>query len=377
MRRIAMLVAAALLAGCSSLPEGSRPAPLPAYAKEVDVRAAWSRSIGAWEEAPQGELRLAAAGGTVFLIDGDGVLRAHDARSGRSLWQRRLKLEVGGGITAADDMLLLGTRHAEVVALSAQDGAERWRAPVSSEVLAPPIAASGAVAVRAGDGKLYLLELADGARRWVVDRPIPTLTLRGIGRAVIADDTVYAGFANGKLLAASLRDGGVAWEATVASPQGRSELERMVDVDAAPLVDGDVVYAAAYQGRVVAFARDGGRVLWTREISSHTDLAHADGQLYVRDEGGDVWALDRRSGAALWKQDKLHNRAISAPVVFGDALVVADFEGYLHWLARSDGRLIGRYHVSDQGIVGTPQVVGDLLYVAGRDGTLYALRTRR
>src|SRR3569623_2121880 len=291
--------------------------------------------------------------------------------------QRRLSGDVSGGITAAGETLLFGTRHGEVLALSQKDGAPVWRAQVSSEVLTPPAVSEGVVVVRAGDGKLYGLEQHDGARRWVVDRPVPALTLRGIGAPVIADGVVYAGFANGKLLAVALRDGSVQWEATVATPQGRSELERMVDVDARPIVADDVVYAVAYQGRVVALARSSGRVLWSRDMSSHTDMSYDAGSLYVRDENGVVWAIGRRRGAALWKQDKLHNRASSAPVIFGSDLVVADIEGYLHWLARNDGRLLARHHVGDAGMVGAPVVTDDLLYAIGADGSVFALRAHQ
>lgn len=377
MRAPWLLALALALGACSSVPEGSRPAPLPTVTKEVDVKAAWSRSIGPWEDAPQGELRPVVAGGVLYLVDGNNALRAYDARKGSFLWQRRLSGDVSGGITVAGETLLFGTRHGEVFALSQKDGAPVWRAQVSSEVLTPPAVSEGVVVVRAGDGKLYGLEQHDGARRWVVDRPVPALTLRGIGAPVIADGVVYAGFANGKLLAVALRDGSVQWEATVATPQGRSELERMVDIDASPIVADDVVYAVAYQGRVVALARSSGRVLWSRDMSSHTDMSYDVGSLYVRDESGDVWALDRRSGAALWKQDKLHNRASSAPVIFGSDLVVADIEGYLHWLARNDGRLLARYHVGDAGVVGAPVVADDLLYAIGADGSVSALRAHQ
>lgn len=375
MRRIVGLFVAALLLGaCASVQESGKPAPLPPVTKEVAAKAAWSRLVGAWDEPPQGELRPVVAGEQLLLVDGNGVLRAYDARSGSFRWQKRIGTHVSGGLTAVGDMLLLGTRQAEVLALSAQDGSVRWRAQVSSEVLAPPAVSEGVVIVRSGDGKLYALEQQDGARRWVVDRPVPALTLRGVAPVVIFGGTAYAGFANGKLLALSLRDGSVEWESTVATPQGRSELERMVDVDAAPIVTEDTVYSVAYQGRVVALSRSTGRVMWSRDLSSHTNMAYDTDNLYVRDEDGYVWALDRRTGAALWKQDKLRHRAASAPVIFGNDLVVADIEGYLHWLARNDGRVMARYHVGNQGLVDTPQIHDDLLYAVAEDGSLVAVR---
>ncbi|MEK7323030.1 MAG: outer membrane protein assembly factor BamB [Pseudomonadota bacterium] len=378
MKRAAGLALTALLLGaCASTPESGKPAPLATFTKELTIKSAWSKPMGAWDAAPQGDVRPVLVGEKLFVVDGKHWLRAYQARGGKLLWERRLGGEISAGITAAGEVLLLGTRQAEVLALSQKDGAPVWRTSVSSEVLAPPAAGEDMVVIRAGDGKIAALNLHDGVQRWVVERPVPSLTLRGIGAAVITDGVVYAGFANGKLLALSLRDGAVQWETVVAQPQGRSELERMVDVDARPLPLDDTVYAAAYHGRVTAVSRSNGRVLWPREVSTYTDLAYDNDNIYVCDEEGRLWALDRRSGSALWKQEQLHYRAVSAPVVFGDYLVVADVEGYLHWLARSDGHLAGRYHISDRGVVGTPLVADDLLYAVGADGTITALRARR
>ncbi len=378
MKRTACLVLTALLLGaCASAPESGKPAPLAAFTQELTIKSAWSKPMAAWDAASPGDVRPVVVDGVLFVVDGKHWLRAYQARGGKLLWERRVGAEISAGITAAGEVLLLGTRQAEVLALSQKDGALVWRAPVSSEVLAAPAAGEGMVVVRAGDGKIAALDLHDGARRWLVERPVPSLTLRGIGAAVIADGVVYAGFANGKLLALALRDGAVQWETVVAQPQGRSELERMVDVDARPLVLDDLVYAAAYHGRVAAMSRANGRVLWPREVSAYSDMAHDQDAIYLCDEEGDIWALDRRTGSALWKQEQLHNRAASAPVVYGDYLVVADVEGYLHWLVRNDGHLAGRYHISESGIVGAPLVADDLLYALGADGTVTALRAHR
>ena len=377
MRALFIALTALLLGACASVPDSGKPAPLPAFTQELDIKSVWSKPMGAWDEPPQGDTRPLVSDDVLYVVDGKNWLRAYRARSGALLWERRLDTQISAGVSAAGELLLLGTRQAEVLALAKKDGALVWRAAVSSEVLAPPAVGDGVVVVRAGDGKLFALDLRDGARRWVVDRTVPTLTLRGVGAAVIADGSVYAGFANGKLLAVSLRDGALQWEAVVATPQGRSELERMVDVDAQPLVLGDTVYAVAYHGRVVALSRANGRVLWTRELSSYNDMAYDADNLYVRDEEGDVLALDRGTGSALWKQDKLHNRAWSAPVSYGNYLVVADVEGYVHWLARGDGHLAGRYHISDQHIVGAPLAVDDLLYLVAEDGSITVVRARR
>jgi outer membrane protein assembly factor BamB len=376
MRSAWLGVLAALLAACSGVPESERPLPLPAYDKVVTARAAWSHDIGAWKDAPEGRVHPALGDGMLVVADGLDWLRAFDARSGKLRWERRTDLAITGGIGVAGELLVVGTRHGQVLAYALKDGELRWQATVSSEVLTPPTAADGVIIVRSGDGKVFALNAADGKQLWMFERSVPALSLRGLGRAVIAGDQVFAGFANGKLAALGLKDGGLLWEATVANPQGRSELERMVDVDTDPVVMGDTVYAAAYQGRVVGLTRNSGRELWARDISAYNNMAADEHAVYLSDDQGSVWAIDRASGAALWKQEKLHNRSVSAPVLFGDYLVVADFQGYLHWLARDDGRLVGRYHVDDSGLAATPLAAGNLLYVLGRSGAVEALRAQ-
>ena len=375
--RVAWLgVVAVLLAACSSVPEGERPSPLPAYSKDVEVRASWSHDIGAWQEAPEGRVQPTLVDGKLVVVDGLNWLRVYDARDGELLWEKRTGIVINAGIGVAGKLLLVGTRLGQVIAYTLKDGSVQWQKALSSEILAPPAVAEGIAVIRSGDGKVFALNASDGKQLWVFERSVPTLSLRGMGSAVIADGQVFVGFANGKLVALKLKDGSLLWEATVASPQGRSELERMVDVDADPLVMGDTVYAAAYQGRAVALSRNSGRVLWARDMSVYENITADDHAVYLTDERGAVWALDRSSGAALWKQQNLRNRMVSAPVLFGGYLVVADFQGYLHWLARDDGRLVGRYHVDDAGTVGAPLATDKLLYVLGRSGSVEALRVQ-
>lgn len=373
MRAPLLLAAAALLAACSSVPESERPLPLPTNTHEVELKSSWSHRFGAWQTAPEGPIQPALTDGRLAMVDGLDWLRALDARTGRLRWERRTELPITAGITAAGDELLVGTREGQVSAYTLEDGDVRWRTTLSSEILAPPTVAGDVAVVRSGDGKVYALNLTDGKTLWTFERTVPTLSLRGVGPAVVDGDQVFVGFASGKLAALSLKDGSLLWETTVATPQGRSELERLVDVDAAPVVGDGSVYAAAYQGRVSALSRDDGRVLWGRELSVYNNFV-ADGHaLYLSDEHGAVWAIDRASGAALWKQERLGRRRLSGPVLFGGYLVVADFEGYLHFLARDDGRLVGRYHAADAGVTGL-LATDKLLYAEGRDGSIVALR---
>ena len=230
------------------------------------------------------------------------------------------------------------------------------------------------VVVRTVDGRITGLSAKDGANLWVHDHNVPVLTLRGVGEPVVIDGQVIAGFASGKLIALRLNDGALLWEARVAIPGGRSDLDRVVDIDATLAVGDGVVHVTSYQGNIATVLLRDGRVLWNRDMSSHTGIAADRRNLYVSDDNSHVWALERRSGASLWKQDKLQARAVTAPVVFGNYLVVGDIEGYLHWMSRSDGSFVARVRIDEQGILAPPVRVGDILYVSGKGGTLTALR---
>jgi outer membrane protein assembly factor BamB len=227
------------------------------------------------------------------------------------------------------------------------------------------------------DGRLFGLAAADGKRLWVYERSEPALSLRGTDTPVMVADAVVAGFASGKVVALRLKDGGAMWEATVSQPRGRNEIERLVDVDVPPLVFGDAVYAASYQGKLAALNPRTGAVLWSRDVSTYSGLTSDGNNLYLTDDKSNVLAFDRRTGASLWKQEGLRGRRLNGPVVYGDAVVVADAEGYVHWLARDDGRFVARYSLGG-GPIRAPAIVGgDTLFVSNASGTLAALQLTR
>ena len=190
----------------------------------------------------------------------------------------------------------------------------------------------------------------------------------------MAGGFAFVGFDNGKLYALRSRDGSLAWEATVGAPSGRTELDRMVDVDGQLAVVGGDLYAVGFHGRLVSLSADAGRPAWTREFSSSTGVSIARRQLYLTDEQDSVWALDRLNGADIWRQERMARRQLTTPVQHGDSVVVGDLEGYLHWLSADDGTFVARARVGDEPILVAPIVDGDLLYVASQSGRLTALR---
>ena len=342
-RRLPGLVLLAAAAGCSSSPSPVLPpAPLPVLEAPARVERLWSLQVGEGASDKYLRLRPVFDGTSGWAVDHAGVLVAFDTTTGRLLWERALEREVAGALTLHRGRLLLGTSQGEVLAVDAGDGRILWQAEVSSEVLAPPRVAGETVVVRTGDGRLYGLAWADGSRRWVYDRSTPALSLRGTSAPLVWQGIIIAGFDSGRLVALTANDGTVLWEVPVGVPRGRTELERMVDVDADPVVRDDLVYAVSYQGRVVCVELASGRLLWVREMSAYAGIAVDPYRVFVADAEGTVWALDRFNGSTLWKQAALARRMLTGPALVEGHIVVGDFAGYLHWLRRDDGRLVAR-----------------------------------
>jgi outer membrane protein assembly factor BamB len=374
-----LVLSTLVLSGCNVLRSTRSdnidpPAELTRIDASVRVDRLWKKSVG------RGERRLAIAqtpvigDGRVHVANTQGDVMALTADSGREVWRIRTGLRLTGGPGLGEATLVVGSLDGEVIAMNPETGSERWRARVSSEVITRPAIGRGVAVVRSIDGRVFGFNITDGSRRWVYDRGLPSLTLRGNAPPVIAGAVVYIGYDSGDVVALGVEDGVQQWEQRIAEPEGRTELERMVDVDGELVVTPGELYASSYKGQVVAMDPASGRPLWNRDLVVFTGVALAGDQLLVSDRGGTVWALDRRSGAALWRQDGLANRWLTTPAVHGDHAVVGDLEGYVHWLRLSDGQFAARERPSRDPIRGTPQVVDGVAYVLSTDGELSAFR---
>jgi len=376
-RRVLILACAVLLAaGCSKDKKDNiePPAELVDFTPTASVDQVWSRGLGNGEEKLGTRQRPVLADGRLYAADVEGRVYAVDAASGKQLWDAKTELRLSGGPGYGEGTLVVGSLDGDVVALNPDSGTERWRAKVSSEVVATPAVGSGVVVVRSNDGRMYGFNATDGERKWVYDRGLPSLTLRGNGSPLIAGGGVFAGYDNGQVVALRLEDGVQQWEQTVAVGEGRTEIDRMVDIDGDIVVDGSEAFAAAYNGQVLAIALEGGRPMWNRELSAYGGLALAGDKLLVADSEGTVWALDRASGSAMWKNDTLAHRWLTTPAIQGDYAVVGDLEGYLHWLSLADGTAAARERLGRDPIRATPQVADGVLYAVSVDGEVGAFR---
>jgi len=363
-----------LAAACDKEKEVDPPAQLVEFQPKVRVDRVWSVGVGGGEKTLRLGLRPAIDGERLYVASHDGDVMALDAGKGRVLWRKSTKVAFGGGPGVGGGRVVAGSTDGTVVALSADDGSELWRVEIGGEVLAAPAVSEDVVAVRSVDGRLRGLDAKDGRELWLLEQTVPRLSLRGTAPPVIAGDLVICGFDNGKVVAVGRTDGDVAWEAAVAPSRGRTELERLVDIDSQVRVVGTDVFVVGFQGRAAMLALDSGQIWWARDESSDRGLAVGDDALYVSAANGDVKALRKRDGAPLWDQPVLHRRALSAPVVDGNTLVVADYEGYVHWLDIATGEVVARERAGDSRVTNAPVVAGDTVYVMTDNGTLAAYR---
>ena len=380
MRLVGAFLGLLLCAGCGVTDTVSRyitggkdnaepPSPLVAFQTRLKVIELWTKDTGGVDEQ---YLKLApvVSGQRLFIADPDGEIEAFDATNGSSLWSTDVDERITGGPGSGENVVLAGTGEGQTISMGADNGKVQWRAQLSSEILSPPQKRDGVVVVRTNDGKIFGLEGTRGRRLWIYDRSVPALTLRGTSAPVIDSGVVVAGFDAGRLAALELKTGRLLWETTIATARGRSELERMVDIDSDPLIFDGIIYVASFQGQLAAVQMDSGRILWTRDVSSYSGFSVDSDYLYLSDEDSHIWAFDRFTGTTIWRQEKLHARAITGPAWIGDYIVVGDLEGYLHWMDKRTGEFVARIRMSDERIIAKPVVVGKVLYAYCSDGTL-------
>ena len=362
------LIAAALAAGCSSDP-GPKPADPPRIDNAKRVRVLWSTNVGSGEHFT---FVPALVGGSIYAASRDGTVSSLSEKAGAERWRNSLELRLSGGVGADETTVAVASEEGEVVALDAATGKVRWRARASSEVLAPPAVAAGLVLVRTIDNRVFAFGAQDGKRRWVYQRAPSSLVVRAPAGITVAGGLAFAGFPGGKLVALALENGALRWEATVALPRGATELERVADVIGEPAAEAREVCAAAYRSRIACYEAASGRQIWARELAALSGVSLDARYAYVADERGTLHAFDRSNGQSVWKQDKLAHRQLSTPVAAGEAVVVGDFEGYVHFVARESGAFVARSGTSGA-VRATPRPLGTGVLVQTVTGGLFAL----
>ncbi len=380
-RIIAGVAAASLLGGCGIFggkdDEALQPKPLVDFKQTLPIERAWTAKVGGGSEFLRLALAPAGTPERVFAASRDGRVSAFDPQTGKRAWQTQLEAPLSAGPGAGEGRVAVAGSNGWLYTLRADDGTEAWRTYIGSESLASPVIAEDSVIVYTIDGTLRVYSIFNGRERWTLEQNLPPLTLRGTSRPVVVGTTVIAGFDNGRVVASSLIGGEPSWEVVLSPPTGRSDLERLADIDGTMAVIGQDLYATGYQGQMAALAAESGQVLWSREIATHVGVGADQQNVYVVSETGELIALRRQTGNETWRQDALLRRQPTAPVPFEDTVVVGDLEGYVHFFSKRDGSPVARVRVDKRMLSGTPVVIGDQLYVQSETGRLAVFKVRR
>ncbi len=370
------LVLLLLAAGCSKDKDVEPPAVLVDFPAKLPVHEIWNQSVGGGKKQMRLRLGLGPTvdDGVVFAASHSGELVAVSLDTGKRLWSKNLKLPLSAGPAAERGLLVVGTSKGGVVAMDPATGRELWRVHVNAELLSAPAIGESVVVVRSVDGRLRGLDRKNGKELWSVDQQVPRLSLRGTATPIIAKELAICGFDNGKVMAVSLTTGDTVWDTALASPHGRTELDRLVDIDSTVRVVGDDVYAAGFQGRTAMLALDSGQIWWAHDMSSYRGLSVDAQSVYISQSDGIVVALRERDGSELWRNDKLKRRGLTEPVLTSTAVVVADYQGYVHWLDKATGELVARQHLAKDRVSNPPAVAGDTVVVLTDGGKLGAFR---
>lgn len=356
--------------------ETEQPALLSDLNATVQLTRKWSVNVGDGQGEYYSQLHPAIDRDMIFAASANGTVMAVNRDTGNVQWRVRTDKTISGAVGAAYGLVLFGTREAEVVALDQFTGRQLWISSVSSEVLSAPQTNGSIVALQTVDGKLIGLDAVTGAQNWIYESTIPALTLRGSSSPVIAGNVVISGFSNGMVAAVNASNGFLLWEERVAVPQGRYDIERVIDVDGELLLAGNTVFASSYQGNLMAFDVQSGRIVWGTEASSYHGMTQGFGNTYYVDDKSQVFAIRNNSEDVVWENKGLRLRQITSPRAIGNYVAVADFEGYLHLLSQIDGQFVGRTRVDNDGVRGNLVVDSNTIYVFGNSGRLAAYSFR-
>jgi len=367
-----------LLFACSSKDNSEPPALLTEIENSIPLDIVWSRDTHAAANTASYNLRPLIVDDQIMSIDTKGVIVNVNAETGRINWRFETGMKAISGLSGNRDTIIVSSGDGDLAAYRHLDGGleKLWAIQISGEIRAAPAVDKAQLFVRTVAGKLTGLSLLDGSVLWTISRRIPALSLTGNSPPLVDGDRVIVGFDDGKLAAFDRNNGQTIWETAISLSSGRTEIERLVDIDGQFLLRDGIIYVSTYQGSLAAVQSINGNVLWTRKFSSYQSIIADDDALYLTGDLSHLWSIDRRSGTAFWKQEVLHARKITAPQLLNKKIVVADFQGYLHWFDKTDGSLIGRVKVSSAPYIAQPLLWRNNVVVFDTDGQLSLVTPR-
>ncbi|WAU76089.1 outer membrane protein assembly factor BamB [Acinetobacter sp. TR3] len=372
---LAIAIASALLIGCSTNKvKEVKPNPLPKITQQQGLNLVFSQSVSSTNAAEALRLQLDTDNGVIFAIDPDGQVSAYKDK--QRLWKSKVtKQELTAGVEAGEGIVIIGNRKGELFALDQATGSQKWSAKLSGAILSPSLIQSGRVITIANDGTVFAHDAVTGQQVWAYKLPNVQFSLRGQPAPVRLDErTVVVASANAYVYALDVISGVPRFQRRVAVSDGRSDIQRLIDVVGDPVVAGQYLVTTSFQGQVTTTDLATQRVVWSEEASSTNSAEVSGDKVFVSTADGKLKAYNLATGELLWQNEELLNRQLSNPVMLGQNLVVGDLDGVIHLIDPNTGKLIGRAKTS--GEVRSLRVIDNQLYVATRKGVLSIWQNR-
>ncbi len=376
-KRVAKLVSTALVLGsvvmalvaCSGSSRVRKPAELVSVSNQFDLAPVWSTNVGSSESF---NFHPAVAGDAVYAASHRGNLVKIDMMTGNKVWEVSVpdRLSIGPGSDGRTTAVV--TTKGTVYAYD-DSGKPIWNVSVGSEVLSEPVVAGGVVIIRALDNRFVAFDAQTGARKWTYQRQQSALSLRvGYGMLAIGNEVIVTGFAGGRFGMIAIANGGLVWETPVSFPKGFSEIERLNDVTAKPSMEGEIICAVSYQGRVGCGQARTGNLLWFKDYSSYTGTAQSPDLVFSSNERSYVTAFAVKDGTQVWENTQLTFRDVGEPMAVGKVLLVGDAQGYVHALSQANGEMLARIRHDSSPITAAPIAVNGLILIQSQGGKLAA-----
>ena len=372
---LAIAVASALLLGCSSNKvKEAKPNPLPKIQQQQGLNLVFSQSVSSTSAAEASRLQLDTDNGVIFAIDPDGQVSAYKGK--QRLWKSKItKQELTAGVEAAEGIVVVGNRKGQLFALDQATGSQKWSAKLSGAILSPSLIQSGRVITIANDGTVFAHDAVSGQQVWAYKLPNVQFSLRGQPAPVRLDDrTILVASANAYVYALDVISGVPRFQRRVAISEGRSDIQRLIDIVGDPVVAGQYLVTTSFQGQVTVTDLATQRVVWSEDASSTNRPEVSGDKVFVSTVDGKLNAYSLSTGQLAWQNEELLNRQLSNPVMLGQSLVVGDMDGVIHLLDPASGKLVGRAKTS--GEVQSLRVIDNQLYVATRKGALSIWQNR-
>lgn len=361
------IITIASIAGCFGGVKKPQPAELQPVTALVSARQSWSNRIG----PVSFPLDVRVSGSSIGLASDDGTVVALDAQTGRDIWRLELKTPIAAGVGNDGKVFAVVTKGNELVAMQA--GRELWRQKLSAQVFTAPFVAGERVFVLAADRSVNAFDGQTGQKLWSQQRPGEALVLRQSGVMLAVGDMLVVGLA-GRLVGLSPSDGGIRWEAPIATPRGINDVERLVDLVGSVSRVGDSVCARAFQTSIGCVNTARGSVQWTKPANGMQGLQGDDRLLFGTEADGTVIAWRRADGERVWSSERLRYRGLSAPLLAGRSVAIGDATGFVHLLSREDGSLLNRLSTDGSAIAAAPVLAGNTLVAVTRKGGIYGFQ---